>query len=130
MLCEYCDIGDYLGMCSCTISSSQCPFMRRCSIERKWLPLDGMDVCTLRESRKVEVMLGANEYKVQFERNGKLYIEYNDYVIKMRNPFDVIPEKVELIQVENELYIKGFEPKVEKKPEPKKTKKSTKKKEK
>ena len=77
-------------------------------------------------------MLGANEYAVQFERNGKLYIERNGGMIKIANPFDHTPDTIELVQIENELYIKGFEPKKAepKKAEPKKSKKSDKKKDK
>lgn len=132
MSCKYCLVGDYFGMCTCSITNTQCPFMRRCSIERRWLPLGGMDGCTLQNKRKVKAMLGANEYAVQFERNGKLYIERNGGMIKIANPFDHIPDTIELVQIENELYIKGFEPKKAepKKAEPKKSKKSDKKKDK
>ena len=58
--------------------------------------------------------MGIHGYVVRFESKGKLYVEYNDRVIKMANPFDYTPDAVELVQVENELYIKGFEPKIEK----------------
>lgn len=58
--------------------------------------------------------MSAHGYIVRFESKGKLYVEYNDRVIKIANPFDYVPEAIELVRVENELYIKGFEPKIEK----------------
>ena len=51
-----------------------------------------------------------NEYKVRFEKDGDLYIEIGDYVIQKKNPYDDIPEKVTLIEVDGELYFKGFVP--------------------
>ena len=122
-ICEYCEKGTYYGVCTCTKSQEMCPFMRRCSIEHDWVPLDSMNKCTLREpERRVELKQG--EYIVRIEKNGDLYIEVEDYVIVKKNPFDDIPEKVELVKVDNEMYIKGFEPKKEKevKEEPKKKK--------
>lgn len=58
--------------------------------------------------------MSASGYSVRFESKGKLYVEYNGRVIKIANPFDYVPEAVELVQVENELYVKGFEPKIKK----------------
>ena len=51
-----------------------------------------------------------NEYKVRFEKDGDLYIEMGDYVIQKKNPYDDIPEKVTLIEVEGELDFEGFVP--------------------
>ena len=51
-----------------------------------------------------------NEYKVRFEKDGDLYIEMGDYVIQKENPYDDIPEKVTLIEVDGELYFEGFVP--------------------
>ena len=51
-----------------------------------------------------------NEYKVRFEKDGDLYIEMGDYVIQKKNPYDDIPEKVTLIEVDGELYFEGFVP--------------------
>ena len=60
-----------------------------------------------------------NENKVRFESKGMLYVEYGDNVIKVPNPFgDDIPAGVELVEVNNEYYVKGYEPKVEKKEKP------------
>lgn len=51
-----------------------------------------------------------NEYKVRFEKDGDLYIEMGDYVIQKKNPYDDIPEKVTLIEIDGELYFEGFVP--------------------
>ena len=83
--------------------------MRRCNVEHKWLPIDSMDVCTLRQPER-SIVLKNNEYKVRFEKDGDLYIEMGDYVIQKKNPYDDIPEKVTLIEVDGELYFEGFVP--------------------
>lgn len=119
-MCEYCEKGSYFGFCTCTKSHETCPFMRRCNVEHDWLPIDAMDRCTLRRpERRIELKQG--EYKVRFEKNGDLYIEIEDYVIQKKNPFDHIPEKVEMVKIDNEMYFKGFEPKKEVEPKPEKT---------
>ena len=54
-----------------------------------------------------------DEYRVLFESKGMLYVEYNDNVFKFNNPFNEVPDKVQLVRVDNELFIKGFEPRTE-----------------
>ena len=122
-MCEYCEKGSYYSVCMCTKSKDICPFMRRCSMEHEWLPLNGMNTCSLRQPER-SIELKENEYKVRFEKDGDLYIEIEDYVIQKKNPFDYIPEKVEMVRIDNEMYFKGFEPKEEKKTEKKSTKKN------
>lgn len=117
MICEYCIVGDYFGFCQCSQRGDICPFMRRCSLEHKWLPLATMDKCNVRLENNAMSRLMKDEYKVLFESKGMLYVEYNDNVFKFSNPFDDVPEKVQLIKVDNELYIKGFESKIETRPE-------------
>lgn len=111
-MCEYCEIGSYFGFCTCIKSHETCPFMRRCNVEHKWLPIDSMDVCRLRQPER-SMVLKNNEYKVRFEKEGDLYIEMGDYVIQKKNPYDYIPEKVTLIEVDGELYFEGFVPRVQ-----------------
>ena len=114
MLCPYCQLGSYFGTCTCSVSNGVCPFVRRCNFERKWLPLNSMDGCRLRTKQERVKNMSASGYHVRFESKGKLYVEYNGRVIKIANPFDYVPEAIELVRVENELYIKGFEPRIEK----------------
>lgn len=124
-MCEYCEKGSYHGFCTCLKSGDICPFMRRCGIEHTWLPIDSMNSCSLRQPERV-IELKNGEYKVRFEKGGDLYIEVGDIVIQKANPYDYIPEKVELVRVDNEMYFKGFEPK-EKKETVEKPKKKSKK---
>jgi len=130
MICEYCQVGDYLGFCTCGKTNEVCPFMRRCSLERTWLPLASMKGCYIRQEEKRMAELKKGEYPVLFESKGLLYVEYNDNVFKFVNPFDEVPDGVELVKVGNELYIKGCEPKVEPKVEKKEKVKGKKKKDK
>lgn len=69
-----------------------------------------------------------NEYKVRFEKNGDLYIEMGDYVIQKKNPYDDIPEKVTLIEVDGELYFEGFVPQAQEEKQEKVVEKATNKK--
>lgn len=108
-MCEYCEIGSYFGFCTCINSHEICPFMRRCNVEHKWLPIDSMDACKLRKPER-SITLNKNEYKVRFEKDGELYIEMGDYVIQKKNPYDYIPEKVTMIKVGGEMYFEGFVP--------------------
>ena len=75
-----------------------------------------METCTLRQNKVEEVIeLNQGEYKVVSGDINKLYIEYTENSqIRLQNPYDYIPKKVELVEVENTLYIKGFEPVTEK----------------
>lgn len=68
-----------------------------------------------------------NEYKVRFEKDGDLYIEMGDYVIQKKNPYDDIPEKVTLIEVDGELYFEGFVPQAQEEKQEKVVEKATKK---
>lgn len=70
-----------------------------------------MNTCTRRNKVKEVGILMANEYKVEFESKGKLYININGQIKRIPNPFDYSPKKVELINIDNEWYIKGYEPK-------------------
>lgn len=67
-----------------------------------------------------------NEYKVRFEKDGDLYIEMGDYVIQKKNPYDDIPEKVTLIEVDGELYFEGFVPQAQEEKQEKVVEKATK----
>ena len=110
MQCPYVQIGSYFGFCKCTIDGGQCGFVYRCPTERKWLPLDGMNSCTLKTKSAEVKPLKPNEHRVRFESKGKLYVEYNDSVYTVENPFDYTPQGVEACMVDGRLYIKGYEP--------------------
>ncbi len=111
MICEYCQIADYNGFCHCSKDGDICAFMRRCQNERKWKPLESMDKCKLRKEGN-PVPKGMN--KVKFEMKGVLYVDMGDFVQEFKNPYDYVPEFVELVKVDGEQYIKGFAPKKKK----------------
>ena len=47
---------------------------------------------------------------VRFVKNGYLYVDVDDFVVKIKNPYDYEPKNVDIIKVEGEYYIKGFAP--------------------
>ena len=114
MICKYCEIGSYFGTCLCTKENTVCPFMRRCSMEHKWLPLHGMDDCLVRKEGVKVGNLSKNEYIVSFVRNGKIYVDINGIMYKFSNPYDYEPKTIKLIKIDDVYYIEGFEPKKEK----------------
>ena len=119
MMCPYCKVGNWMDTCVCTKLNSNCMFMYRCTFEHRWLPIPEMDNCVLMRESMEEKKMKPNENKVRFESKGMLYVEYGDNVIKVPNPFgNDIPAGVELVEVNNEYYVKGYEPKVEKKEKP------------
>lgn len=110
MICQYCEIGDYFGTCKCVKENSICPFMRRCNVEKRWLPLNTMEGCRIRtEVEKVDMVDG--KYHVIFEKRGQLYVDVEGMVVVANNPFDATPEKVDVTQVDGKYYVVGYEPK-------------------
>ena len=110
MFCEYCDVGDFSGICMCNKTHQICPFVRRCTNEHCWKPLQSMEKC---KERKGEVIVPKGFNKVRFELHGYLYVEVGDFVYTIKNPYDYTPEFVKIKQVDNVWYIDGFEPTVE-----------------
>ena len=88
MDCPYCDVVDYSAIPTCKKQGgSICPNVRRCTKEMRWKPLDFMSQCPWRSKPTGNV---------QFERHGYLYVQVGDEVIKVENPYDYIPDNVEL----------------------------------
>lgn len=117
IFCEHCQVGDYYSSCYCKKTQGElCPFVRRCTHENRWKPLEGMETCTLRKNEIEEVIeLNQDEYKVVSGDTGKLYIQYTkDSQIRLQNPYDYVPKKVRLVTIDGTVYIKGFEPVVKK----------------
>ena len=48
---------------------------------------------------------------VRFVKNGYLYVDVDDFVVKIKNPYDYEPNFVELVKYCGEYYIKNFVPK-------------------
>lgn len=85
-----------------------CPYVYWCNKIEDWKPLrNTQDTCKLRTL--VNIPDGSS--KVRFEKKGKLYIDYNNEVIVLDNPFPFIPQYVTLIIKNGNFYInkkKGY----------------------
>ena len=98
----------------CKIDNEICPFQYPCDIIKNWKNIDDVESkCSMfkKEVEKSNYLLG--RYKVMFEMNGILAIKIPeiDQTREIKNPLDYVPEYVELVEVDNEYYIKGYAPK-------------------
>ena len=89
MDCLYCNVVNYdeIPTCNKQEGSPICPHVRRCIEHHIWKPLAYMANCPIKS---------APTGNVQFERHGYLYVKVGDEVIKVENPYDYIPDNVEL----------------------------------
>ena len=89
MDCPYCNVVNYDEMPTCNKQEGHpiCPHVRRCIEHHIWKPLAYMANCPIKS---------APTGNVQFERHGYLYVKVGDEVIKVENPYNYIPDNVEL----------------------------------
>ena len=89
MDCPYCNGVNYDEIPTCNKQEGHpiCPHVRRCIEHHIWKPLAYMANCPIKS---------APTGNVQFERHGYLYVKVGDEVIKVENPYDYIPDNVEL----------------------------------
>ena len=89
MDCPYCNVVNYDEIPTCNKQEGHpvCPHVRRCIEHHMWKPLNFMSNCQIKS---------APTGNVQFERHGYLYVKVGDEVIKVENPYDYIPNNVEL----------------------------------
>ena len=89
MDCPYCNVVNYDEIPTCNKQEGHpiCPHVRRCIEHHIWKPLAYMANCPIKS---------APTGNVQFERNGYLYVKVGDKVIKVENPYNYIPDNVEL----------------------------------
>ena len=98
----------------CKIHNNEmCPLIRYCSKIKDFINIDAYDK-KCKYFIKGETMKREFENKVLFEKKHKLYIEINDTIITVENPFEYIPEFVKLVKVKSEYYVDGFQPKYKK----------------
>jgi hypothetical protein len=89
----------------CSVTKERCPLVRFCNRLNDYINIDGCTNCrfvSLGEDIKAESKGLKN--KVRFERNGKLYIEVNDQVIVLDNPFSEVPRYVNVVKV-GDMYV-------------------------
>ena len=89
MDCPYCNLVNYDEIPTCNKQEGHpiCPHVRRCIEHHIWKPLAYMANCPIKS---------APTGNVQFERHGYLYVKVGDEVIKVENPYNYIPDNVEL----------------------------------
>ena len=89
MDCPYCNVVNYDEIPTCNKQEGHpiCPHVRRCIEHHIWKPLAYMANCPIKS---------APTGNVQFERHGYLYVKVDDEVIKVENPYNYIPDNVEL----------------------------------
>ena len=89
MDCPYCNVVNYDEIPTCNKQEGHpiCPHVRRCIEHHIWKPLAYMANCPIKS---------APTGNVQFEQHGYLYVKVGDEVIKVENPYDYIPDNVEL----------------------------------
>ena len=89
MNCPYCNVVNYDEIPTCNKQEGHpiCPHVRRCIEHHIWKPLAYMANCPIKS---------APTGNVQFERHGYLYVKVGDEVIKVENPYNYIPDNVEL----------------------------------
>lgn len=89
MDCPYCNMVNYDEIPTCNKQEGHpiCPHVRRCIEHHIWKPLAYMANCPIKS---------APTGNVQFERHGYLYVKVGDEVIKVENPYNYIPDNVEL----------------------------------
>lgn len=98
----------YKELIYCKRTSNMCGYSRMCSKLNKVMP-NRMEVCTLAQLKNIPT----DSNRVRFEKRGKLYIEVENTVIALSNPYDHVPDYVYVVAVGGEWYLKGYEPKIE-----------------
>ena len=89
MDCPYCNVVNYDEIPTCNKQEGHpiCPHVRRCIEHHIWKPLAYMANCPIKS---------APTGNVQFERHGYIYVKVGDEIIKVENPYNYIPDNVEL----------------------------------
>ncbi len=76
----------------CSKSNDICIYSRFCTTRNKAIPTESQKYCMLR--MKKDIPVGC--YNVRFEKKGKLYVDYENRVICVSNPYNVVPDYVKI----------------------------------
>ncbi len=83
----------------CKINQSPCPWVYWCDKVQGWRPNKYMpEKCNMKKITKHN-----GKYKVRDSRKGFLYVDIEDTTYKIENPFDFIPDYVD-VQKRNGVY--------------------------
>ena len=99
MDCKYCEVGPYDSYCICQKQHGKdpiCPHVWRCSKLMIWKPLPAMEKCPLRHENG----------NVAMARHGYLYVDIDGQIVKLLNPFDYVPDNVDVCVVDGHYEIK------------------------
>ena len=103
----------------CNITNEMCNCQYRCAKINNWRNYDNLDkrCITYKHEGDKEYMTQGN-YRVLYEKRGRLYVELDHNTsITVLNPFGSdVPKGVDLVNIKDTYYIKGYEPKIEIKP--------------
>ncbi len=88
-MCDYVD----LSKGKCKISLENCPYVYFCNRQMSYKESKDMPVDCLIKT-KHELPKGCN--KVAFERHGELYIEVDNFIVIVKNPYTYTPDYVKL----------------------------------
>lgn len=103
MSCPNVQVTSYADFPRCTLTGEVCPYMYRCTTQFTWIPLASMHSCKIKEQDNVNIPEGA--YKVRFQKNGFLYVEYKNGVVTI--PYDKsAPDYVFLEEIDGVIKIK------------------------
>ena len=104
-LCKFLNMGN--GICS--LLNNKCPFVYFCSKKGQWKPINNFPAkCKLINQYENSVLAKDNFYKICFEKRGKLYINYKDTIIIVKNPFDFTPSYVKIYKDGDEIKIVDY----------------------
>lgn len=79
---------EYVKSNMCQILHEQCPWMYICPKTGQWTPNQKMPAdCKVKRSQQVP----ASYSKVEFEKDGYLYVNLGEMTVKVLNPFADIP---------------------------------------
>ena len=79
----------------CSLSNSICPWAYWCGNISNYKERESYKrYCKFLKQEEEKVPSGY--FKVEFERHGFLYINFNNSIIKVKNPFDDIPKCVKV----------------------------------
>lgn len=93
-MCEYSNLSN--GQCD--VTKQICPYLYFCNKKQIYKENSAMPLnCKIKE--KVEIPKGY--YKVCFERKGRLYIDVNNIIEIIENPYDFQPNYVKMAKLKN-----------------------------
>lgn len=79
----------------CNITHSNCPWAYWCGHISAFKERESCKkYCKLLKEEEQKVPEG--HYKVKFERHGFLYIDFNNQILKIKNPFEDVPSFVKI----------------------------------